>query len=186
MKSLIAGVVLAIALTSVGGTQQLKDPDFAIPESPAFQMIDTSGTRILRPATVRELAVEASNFTSGGSSFAIPRNFAMEVAPVRLIARGTLNSDSIAAKNRVEESLYRLRLSVATKSTGTGGSNGPMAAAIGVRWNLRDDADLRTTTARNQAMPKEDRVRVNEGSMDFARLEGERAETKKKDPVLVD
>lgn len=84
--------------------------DFAVPESPAFSLIKTEESQILRPSVVREVAAAASNFSGSEGGFALPKSFGLEVAPFLLAngARLTLN------EYRNKHVLYTSRVSVAT------------------------------------------------------------------------
>jgi len=122
--------------------------DFAIPDAPAFELIDVDSSKILRPATVRQLAVSASDFTGSTTSltksFSLPRELAIEVAPFRL-GRDSLNvvsdtSDGYSGK--IGPFLNRLRVSAASKRFE--GKEGPTKLAFGLRMSFLDDADLRS------------------------------------------
>jgi hypothetical protein len=121
-----------------GSLATLYRANFAVPDAPAFQMLEVDPTTILRPTTVKELAAAVSGFAGSGSSLAIPRAFAIEVAPALLIGGKSLS----LKKYNDNAALYRLRLSAATSRPE--GSASPTQIAIGLRVDLIDEADLRT------------------------------------------
>ena len=111
--------------------------DFAVPDAPAFLLLDVEPSTIVRPTTVRELAGSVSGFASSGH-LSLPRAFAIEFAPALLIGGKTLRLD----KYQKHPTLYRLRLSAATRRPEDSGS--PTRIAVGLRVALIDQADLRT------------------------------------------
>ncbi len=115
--------------------------DFAVPDAPAFAILGSQPTEILRPTTTRDLSLAASDFLSDGSSLAIPAEFAAEFSPGLLIGGKRLS----LAQYRSTPWLYRLRVSVATSRTDSGSD--PTSLAVGLRVPLIDRADLRTNQA---------------------------------------
>lgn len=109
-----------------------------MPESPAFNLIEVGKSDILRPTSARELAVAASGFTGSGDGITIPQKFAVEFSPGLLIGGRELSLDEY----REKPWLYRLRVSGATKRADSGSGNAEMA--LGLRWTLIDESDLRT------------------------------------------
>jgi hypothetical protein len=152
MRSSAAAVLAALAVLAasgvraqvsvVGGRAALDTleaqfrADFAVREPPALDLVDGDPSHILRPATVREVAVAAAEFGAADGSLQVPEAFAVEVAPF-LLARGRRLS---LAEYRARPALYRLRVSGATGRD----SLGRAALALGVRATLVDGADLRT------------------------------------------
>jgi hypothetical protein len=110
--------------------------DFAIPEAPALSLFQVSRSSILRPGTVREFAVLASDLVSSDGKVTAPEELGLEVSPGMLIAGPRL---SLSAYNRAPW-LYRFRLSGAVKRKGTALTD----VALGFRVALLDRADLRT------------------------------------------
>jgi hypothetical protein len=113
--------------------------DFAVPDAPAFKLIDVNESKILRPTAVRELCLALSDFVdSENSLLTIPRAFAVELSPALLIAGKTLKLQ----RYQQNPWLYRLRISGATKREQ--GESGPSQIAFGLRLSLIDESDLRT------------------------------------------
>jgi hypothetical protein len=135
--------------------------DFAVPETPAFSLLQVSKGSILRPGTVREFAVQASSFVSSDGGVSIPKEFGLEFSPAMLIQGPRLTLD---AYNRTPY-LYRMRLSAAMKRPGATATQ----VALGIRTAFVDKADLRSNrqyateateiaTAINQLFAEQNRV----------------------------
>lgn len=113
--------------------------DFVIPDAPAFDLVKVDPNTILRPATVRELALGLSDFGVSEGGLQIPRSFAVEVAPFLLAREKSLTLQQYQSA----AALYRMRVSAAT------GRDSAQRArmAFGLRLSLLDRADLRTNTS---------------------------------------
>lgn len=116
--------------------------DFALPDAPAFTLLDDNPSDILRPSSVKEFALSLSSFidTSTGG-FDIPQAFAVEFSPGLLVGGNNL---SLSQYQR-NPWLYRLRLSAGTRRLN--GSAAPSEIAVGIRTSFIDKSDLRTDTA---------------------------------------
>ncbi|MGH7553379.1 MAG: hypothetical protein ACREMQ_10195 [Longimicrobiales bacterium] len=111
--------------------------DFAIPDGPAFALLPSNPSTILRPAGVRDLVMSIADF-AGPDGFRIPNALGIELSPALLIMGGRLSLASYQAN----PALYRLRLSGATqRSTLTGDVT---QLSLGMRISLIDESDLRT------------------------------------------
>ena len=100
--------------------------DYAVPDAPAFKILGTEPSNIMRPSTVRELGVAISAVNAKGG--------AIEVSPSLLIGNPTLSS------YRDSPFWHRLRVSAGAQLT----ENGNKDYGIGLRMTFIDDADLRT------------------------------------------
>lgn len=110
---------------------------FAVPESPAFVLLDETPDELLRPTSVNELTATASRFLSGGQGLSLPRSVGIEFSPGLLIGGRTLTVGDYLQRR----ALYRTRVSLATHrpdetSTAT-------EIALGIRLTLLDGGDLR-------------------------------------------
>lgn len=116
--------------------------DFALPDDPAFTLLDDNPSDILRPSSVKEFAFSLASFidtATGG--FAIPQAFAVEFSPGLLIG----GNDLSLSEYQRNPWLYRLRLSAGTRRlTGTAA---PSEISVGIRTSFIDESDLRTDTA---------------------------------------
>ncbi len=113
--------------------------DLAVPEAPAFSLLQVSSGAILRPGTVREFAVQVSDFVDSKAGISVPKQFAFEFSPAMLLRGSRL---TLSAYNSARP-LYRLRLSAAVRRS----ANAIDQLAVGVRVALMDRADLRANPA---------------------------------------
>ena len=109
--------------------------NFAVPEAPAFSLLDVDSSKILRPSSVRELGVELANSAGG---VGIPSALAVEFSPGMLVA----GARTTIAQYASLAPLYRLRLSLGTKRDST--TKGRTQLAVGLRTSLYDASDPRT------------------------------------------
>ncbi len=110
--------------------------NFAVPDAPAFTILNFSPTNIVRPSSVREVALAIADFVRGGG--VLPRTAAAEFSPGLLIGGRTL---TIRQYNS-NPFWYRARISAATRSYDD--NTGRLHASIGIRFTFTDDADPRT------------------------------------------
>ena len=119
MKRIIYSIlVLLIGIGNIPLTGQSQEDtslvknlrlNFAVPDMPAFQLLGTNPSHILRPSTPREFAVMASDFGLN-NDFALPSSFAAEIAPFILFKSNNL---TLSEYDKHSE-LYSLRVSVGT------------------------------------------------------------------------
>jgi hypothetical protein len=115
--------------------------NYAIPDAPAFELLQVEPGSILRPQSARELGLAVASFVNEDGSITLPRAFAVEFSPGLLTAQEHLTlRDYTRARF-----LYRLRVSAAALRDSAG--DGPTRVALGLRFTLADEADLRTDTA---------------------------------------
>jgi hypothetical protein len=112
--------------------------NFAVPDAPAFKLLGTDPSHILRPVTVRDLSIGLSDFLRWDNTLALPRSFALEFSPGLLIGGKTLT----LAKYQKYPQIYRTRLSIATNRPEEGSS--ATTLALGLRVTQIDESDLRT------------------------------------------
>lgn len=105
--------------------------NFAVPESPAFLLLGNRPTTVLRPSTIRELSVAASNFTGEGLTFVVPRSFAAEFSPILLL---TKDADS------VPKGWDLLRISIGTQRPDSNSSGTQLTFGIRFSTNTATDA----------------------------------------------
>jgi len=113
--------------------------DFAIPDAPAFKLLQVDESAILRPQTVRDLTVAVDGFRGNNNAFVVPKQFGVEVSPGLLIDTGRLTLNDYSAK----KFLYATRFSGATGRDSL--NRGQLA--FGVRFSLVDEQDMRTKNA---------------------------------------
>jgi hypothetical protein len=105
--------------------------DYAVPDMPAFQLLDVDPQSILRPGTRREIAAIVEDVN--------PREFALECAPFLLARDREIPLQDYQRKRW----LYNLRVSLGTRTS----ASGPTRAALGLRFSLLDGADPYTNRA---------------------------------------
>lgn len=142
MKAIIA-MVLSFVMLCAARAQESQSMqtkhlrlDLAVPESPAFRIIDDEPAVILRPSDVREIALEAANILV--SKGLLPDKYAVEFAPFMLIAGDALDATTY---NKIPF-LYRTRISVASKRESDDAPG--TLASIGFRFTIINDGDPRT------------------------------------------
>lgn len=112
--------------------------DFAVPESPAFELVKVEDSNLLRPSTVREISAGLANFVGSDGELSLPQTLGIEFSPGLLFFGRGLTLQEYRA-NPIP---YRFRMSIATSRPEAAQS--PNEFAIGGRVNFLDQADLRT------------------------------------------
>jgi hypothetical protein len=113
--------------------------NFAIPDMPAFVLLGTEPSSMVRPTSVREFTAAFSEFTGSGRSLALPKSFAIEFSPGLILGGRKLSVREYANMSW----LYRLRVSAATRRDE--GAGEPTLLALGLRTSIIDDSDPRTS-----------------------------------------
>jgi len=136
---LIVMAVLAACL-SVATAQNNKPirADMAIPESPAFILMDMDQSAIMRPGNAKEIAVSIGNFMIGGST--LPQTFGLEISPGMMLMKKSLSEYQNNARKRF---LYRMNLSGGVSRREGGISD----ISLGSRLTLLDETDLLIDTS---------------------------------------
>jgi hypothetical protein len=129
--------------------------DYAVPEAPAFKILDVEPDAIMRPGNVREVGVSIANFLSNGG--------AIEISPGLLFAPSSLKD------YQSHPFVYRLRVSFSTKSSQYGARD----YALGVRMTFIDETDLRTDKLLSDSLVRigdEIGIKINNFTRDNAEL----------------
>jgi len=105
--------------------------DYAVPDAPAMKMLDIDPSNLMRPSTVREVALAVSAINAKGG--------AVEFSP-------TLLTNPTLTQYKERPFWYRLRLSGGAKTS----DDGTKSYGIGLRMTFVDEADLRTDQALQQ------------------------------------
>lgn len=111
---------------------------YAVPESPAFTILSVSPSNILKPVSVKELALGASNFLGENETISLPQSFGLEFSPGLVLYGKKLS----LKEYQKTPWLYRLRISLATNRNEDESSASELG--VGIRLTLQDDSDLRT------------------------------------------
>ncbi len=113
--------------------------NFAVPTSPAFMILGVTPDNILRPSSVRDIAVSTgSYYLSNGMT--IPKNLAVEICPSALNIKENLED------YQKYWGWYASSLSIGTKSN----PDGSDAASVGLKFKLIDNGDLRRNSTLNK------------------------------------
>ncbi|MES2727934.1 MAG: hypothetical protein V4643_12570 [Bacteroidota bacterium] len=107
--------------------------DYAVPESPAFKLLGTQPTNLLRPTSLRDISLGVGNYLINDNSGIIPKNLSIEIAPTLFSPNLNLNKYN---KNKF---LYRTKLSIGTLAN----QNGSYQIAGGINFTLIDKSDKR-------------------------------------------
>jgi hypothetical protein len=107
--------------------------DYAIPNSPAFNILGTEPDNILKPTATRTVAFSVGNyFITNGN--VIPKSLAVEISPMLLLN----NKQNLTA---YKKNLFwnRMRISFGTAQQ----LNGGYGVAEGIKFTILDKTDLR-------------------------------------------
>lgn len=117
--------------------------NYAVPESPAFKILDANPSNIMRPTATRDIAIAIGNYylKSGAS---LPNNLAVEISPSLFNPKVNLKDYK---KNRI---WYTGTLSLGTKVN----QDGSYAVSTGLKFKIIDKADLRLNPELNQFIRK--------------------------------
>lgn len=118
------------------------NPDYPVPEPVALQALTANSPSLLFPATVRDLAF---SINSSWINNEVIRSAGIEVAPFFITNSFNL-SDYLSG--RLIRVLLRTRISFSSEIFSGSGLRG----ALGFRWMLHDDADLRSDSAFQKAL----------------------------------
>ena len=116
MKRVIVFLALAV-LTLRAGAQNTRvgngTLNFSVPDAPAFAILGASPPSIIRPTATREVTAGIADLFRGGG--VLPQNLFVEFSPWSVIG-AKLTFDEYR-ESSFERFLYRLRLSLASRST---------------------------------------------------------------------
>jgi hypothetical protein len=112
--------------------------DFAIPDHPAFSILDKQSDNVLRPSNTQELfSIIYSDFISG-KSFLIPKNFSLEFSPALLVGINGITYDDYKSGGS-RRILYDMKASIATK---VNEDDSLQNIAAGLRFTWVDESSL--------------------------------------------
>jgi hypothetical protein len=130
--------------------------DFAVPDLPAFNALQSEQSNLLRPSSPKEFSLIANEFFNG-NNIIIPKAIAIEVAPIVLVRYNKLTLGDYQ-KNPV---LYNSRISMGTMRD----SNNRSRLAIGFRTTLLNKGDIKND--KNLKLILEDLRSENKGRNDY-------------------
>jgi hypothetical protein len=147
---LLLAVTLLVSRLAIGQTSTTNPYtpgwgtlNYAVPESPAFKLLGTDPSNILRPTSIRTAALSLGNYLLDSGSV-IPKNLAVEFSPFSF---GNLSLHDYN-ENATKRFWYRTRFSAGTVV----GSKGSYSMAEGVRLTLWDKTDLAMRPELNQLL----------------------------------
>ncbi len=117
--------------------------NYAVPEAPAFKILDVTPSNLLRPTSTRKLAFAVGNYYLNNGA-AIPQNLTVEFSP--MLFNPNVNLKNYAA-NRF---WYTSALSIGTKVN----EDKSYAVSVGLKFKLIDHADLRNDKLLNAFISK--------------------------------
>lgn len=140
MKRVIVFLALAV-LTLRAGAQNTRvgngTLNFSVPDAPAFAILGASPPSIIRPTATREVTAGIADLFRGGG--VLPQNLFVEFSPWSVIG-AKLTFDEYR-ESSFERFLYRLRLSLASRSTDQ--HTGASYSSWGLRMTFEDESDPR-------------------------------------------
>ena len=146
-------IAVILNLLTVYAYSQVSPPDtalvknfklnFAIPDLPAFKILDSNPSNLLRPSTPEAVSALLSDFGSGNQVI-LPQSFAAEIAPYIMMKASTL---TLSEYDKHSE-LYSLRISIGTQRDPENDITTHLA--VGARMTLIDEGDLKNDKAYRQ------------------------------------
>lgn len=138
MARLIARFLLAaaIAAPAIAAAQAARDVNLPLaPGAPAFVLLGGEPASVERPGNVTDFALSILSATGGFS--ALPRDYALAVAPYWLASGRDLRYEQYAAGGAGRQVfLQTLALSLAVKSSGDGAADTTTSLGLGVRFSV--------------------------------------------------
>lgn len=106
--------------------------DYSIPESPAFNLLGNNPDNLLKPTSVKSIAISLGNYYLSNAAV-IPQNIGVEISPLLLNPKASLYDF------RRNSFWYRFRFSLGTNVQ----EKGAFQIAEGFRFTIIDKSDLR-------------------------------------------
>jgi hypothetical protein len=135
-----------LAQGTIGGKPiSITDIDFSVPESPALAVLGTSTTKVVRPATPKELVTHLLQGTD--SNGVIQTGLALDLVPYLLLAgnQATLEAYNRSSGFNATRTLSNIQLSFGSVKDGSAGSNAVRVAG-GLRYVVFDLGDPRSSS----------------------------------------
>ena len=157
MKKVLTAVLLCFAVVNLVQAQSADDTtlskmklNFAVPDMPAFKVLGTDPSNLLRPSTPKAIALTMSSFNDNGKLI-IPKAFALEISPALILNSHKGPQQLIQYAKNAE--LNSFRISVGS-STDTLLSPSGRSLAIGLRISLINEGDFGTDIIAQQEIVK--------------------------------
>lgn len=131
--------------------------NFAIPDHPAFNLLTTQPSEILRPSNIKALSAMVSNFNNG-SSFTIPKSLGLEISPL-LLVNNKLKPSDYYRNNTWLKTMESIRISIGTELDASNKSARSMA--LGFRISLENDKEINDDPYYQTLVSQSLRKRIN-------------------------
>lgn len=107
--------------------------NYSVPEAPAFKILGSNPSSILKPTSTKEIAVSLGNYYLSNGPI-IPKNLAVSISPALL-------TNNLNLKEYQKNAFwYRASLSLGTNFN----DNGTYDFGVGLRFTISDKTDIRT------------------------------------------
>lgn len=137
-KSLLF-LLFTLSYSTANAQHSEKLKSIVAPESPAFKLLDFNPSKILKPSSIKDLALNLSDFSKLNNSLTLPKLFAIEFSPTIFLDNDTKN-ENITTK-QIENSYFnRIKFSFASRRQSE--TNPETKLALGLRYaksNLEND-----------------------------------------------
>ncbi len=120
--------------------------DFAVPDIPAYKILEVESSNLLRPSNFEELTSILSQLTNG-SNFILPGSIGVEISPNLLVNRNITLQRYIDSSNEI---LRTLRFSIASNRRDA--ENKVTDLGIGIRVSIINEGDYKTDRAFQQEL----------------------------------
>jgi len=129
-------VAILISMFCFGQQGELKNAvlDFTVPDNPAFNVLGTTPTNMLRPSNPQELVVSISQFVDG-KKFVLPKSIGIETSPYLLFTKGKLVN-----LNDYKKNYWAKTMSLSFGSSRLD-SNQSTTISFGLRFNVFKDGE---------------------------------------------
>lgn len=125
--------------------------NFAVPDHPAFFILDNNPSNIIKPGNSMELfSVMAANVLSN-NSFIIPKDLSLEFAPAQLLGYNKITFEDYNKKR----ALYDLKISIGAKSMQKMDSLSNLAFGLRLTWVNKASVNAVFKNVRERIMAKD-------------------------------
>jgi hypothetical protein len=132
LSFLTSNIVLSQEKFTLDSLSKYVKTNYSVPDLPAFNALGTEPVHLLRPSTAKDFSITANEFYDG-KNIIIPKTFAVEFSPVKLIKGNKLTLQDF----QKSAAWYNTRISIGTFRDSLNTSR----VAIGFRTTLIDKGD---------------------------------------------
>jgi len=128
----LAGIAIAVSAAAADDTvDKVKIDDVKTPPSPAFVLLGIAPSAVERPTTPRAVGVSLLSSLQDSGSSALPKNFALEVAPYWLVSHPDLTRKTYTEPGFVRSLRQTFSVSIATAEQKADATTGAVAGTLG-------------------------------------------------------